>query len=127
MANKKLDALVFSSSKNKNEIVQATITTLNSKENKNPGNKYLAQVSHIHTDGENAGKQYFVVSDGLKTEKSLNSNLLDINVGLSAEQVQALIAQAQLNGANIDQEALKNLIAQELAKNPTTGITEQRV
>ena len=127
MANKKLDALVFSSTKNKNEIVQATITTLNSKENKNPGNKYLAQVSHIHTDGENAGKQYFVVSDGLKTEKSLSSNLLDINVGLSAEQVQALIAQAQLNGANIDQEALKNLIAQELAKNPTTGITEQRV
>lgn len=127
MANKKLDALVFSSTKNKNEIVQATITTLNSKENKNPGNKYLAQVSHIHTDGENAGKQYFVVSDGLKTEKSLNSNLLDINVGLSTEQVQALIAQAQLNGANIDQEALRNLIAQELAKNPTTGITEQRV
>lgn len=127
MANKKLDALVFSSTKNKNEIVQATITTLNSKENKNPGNKYLAQVSHIHIDGENAGKQYFVVSDGLKTEKSLNSNLLDINVGLSAEQVQALIAQAQLNGANIDQEVLKNLIAQELAKNPTTGITEQRV
>ena len=127
MANKKLDALVFSSTKNKNEIVQATITTLNSKENKNPGNKYLAQVSHIHTDGENAGKQYFVVSDGLKTEKSLSSNLLDINVGLSAEQVQALIAQAQLNGANIDQEVLKNLIAQELAKNPTTGITEQRV
>ena len=127
MANKKLDALVFSSTKNKDEIVQATITTLNSKENKNPGNKYLAQVSHIHTDGENAGKQYFVVSDGLKTEKSLNSNLLDINVGLSTEQVQALIAQAQLNGANIDQEVLKNLIAQELAKNPTTGITEQRV
>ena len=127
MANKKLDALVFSSTKNKNEIVQATITTLNSKENKNPGNKYLAQVSHIHTDGENAGKQYFVVSDGLKTEKSLSSNLLDINVGLSTEQVQALIAQAQLNGANIDQEVLKNLIAQELAKNPTTGITEQRV
>ena len=127
MANKKLDALVFSSTKNKNEIVQATITTLNSKENKNPGNKYLAQVSHIHTDGENAGKQYFVVSDGLKTEKSLSSNLLDINVGLSAEQVQALIAQAQLNGANINQEALRNLIAQELAKNPTTGITEQRV
>ena len=127
MANKKLDALVFSSTKNKNEIVQATITTLNSKENKNPGNKYLAQVSHIHTDGENAGKQYFVISDGLKTEKSLSSNLLDINVGLSAEQVQALIAQAQLNGANIDQEVLKNLIAQELAKNPTTGITEQRV
>ena len=126
MANKKLDALVFSSTKNKNEIVQATITTLNSKENKNPGNKYLAQVSHIHTDGENAGKQYFVISDGLKTEKSLSSNLLDINVGLSAEQVQALIAQAQLNGANIDQEALKNLIAQELAKNSTTGITEQR-
>lgn len=127
MANKKLDALVFSSTKNKNEIIQATITTLNSKENKNPGNKYLAQVSHIHTDGENAGKQYFVVSDGLKTEKSLNSNLLDINVGLSTEQVQALIAQAQLNGANIDQETLRNLIAQELAKNPTTGITEQRV
>lgn len=127
MANKKLDALVFSSTKNKDEIVQATITTLNSKENKNPGNKYLAQVSHIHIDGENAGKQYFVVSDGLKTEKSLNSNLLDINVGLSAEQVQALIAQAQLNGANIDQETLRNLIAQELAKNPTTGITEQRV
>ena len=127
MANKKLDALVFSSTKNKNEIVQATITTLNSKENKNPGNKYLAQVSHIHTDGENAGKQYFVISDGLKTEKSLSSNLLDINVGLSTEQVQALIAQAQLNGANIDQEVLKNLIAQELAKNPTTGITEQRV
>ena len=127
MANKKLDALVFSSTKNKNEIVQATITTLNSKENKNPGNKYLAQVSHIHTDGENAGKQYFVVSDRLKTEKSLSSNLLDINVGLSTEQVQALIAQAQLNGANIDQEALRNLIAQELAKNPTTGITEQRV
>ena len=127
MANKKLDALVFSSTKNKNEIVQATITTLNSKENKNPGNKYLAQVSHIHTDGENAGKQYFVISDGLKTEKSLSSNLLDINVGLSTEQVQALIAQAQLNGANIDQEALRNLIAQELAKNPTTGITEQRV
>ena len=127
MANKKLDALVFSSTKNKNEIIQATITTLNSKENKNPGNKYLAQVSHIHTDGENAGKQYFVISDGLKTEKSLSSNLLDINVGLSTEQVQALIAQAQLNGANIDQEVLKNLIAQELAKNPTTGITEQRV
>ena len=127
MANKKLDALAFSSTKNKNEIVQATITTLNSKENKNPGNKYLAQVSHIHTDGENAGKQYFVISDGLKTEKSLSSNLLDINVGLSTEQVQALIAQAQLNGANIDQEVLKNLIAQELAKNPTTGITEQRV
>lgn len=127
MANKKLDALVFSSTKNKDEIVQATITTLNSKENKNPGNKYLAQVSHIHTDGENAGKQYFVVSDGLKTEKGLGSNLLDINVGLNTEQVQALIAQAQLNGANIDQETLRNLIAQELAKNPTTGITEQRV
>ena len=127
MANKKLDALVFSTAKNKDEIIQDTVSTLNSRENKNPDNKYIAQVTHVYKDGENAGKQYYIVSDALKNEKSLDSNVLDINVGLSVEQIQALIAEAQLNGVNIDQEVLKNLIAQELAKNPTTGITEQRV
>ena len=127
MANKKLDALVFSTAKNKDEIIQDTVSTLNSRENKNPDNKYIAQVTHVYKDGENAGKQYYIVSDALKNEKSLDSNVLDINVGLSVEQIQALIAEGQLNGANIDQEVLKNLIAQELAKNPTTGITEQRV
>ena len=127
MANKKLDALVFSTAKNKDEIIQDTVSTLNSRENKNPDNKYIAQVTHVYKDGENAGKQYYIVSDALKNEKSLDSNVLDINVGLSVEQIQALIAEAQLNRANIDQEVLKNLIAQELAKNPTTGITEQRV
>ena len=127
MATKKLDSLVFSTTKTKDEIVRATVTTLNAREQRDAGNKYIAQTSHVHKNGENAGKQYFVISDTLTTEKGLDSNLIDINVGLSAEQVQALIAQAQLNGANVDQEALRNLIAQELAKNPTTGITEQRV
>ena len=126
MANKKLDALVFSTAKNKDEIIQDTVSTLNSRENKNPENKYIAQVTHVYKDGENAGKQYYIVSDALKNEKSLNSNVLDINVGLSVGQVQALIAQAQLNGANIDTEAIRNLIVGELAKNPT-NITEQKV
>ena len=122
MANKKLDALVFSTAKNKDEIIQDTVSTLNSRENKNPDNKYIAQVTHVYKDGENAGKQYYIVSDALKNEKSLDSNVLDINVGLSVEQIQALIAEAQLNGAN----TLTSLITQELAKNPT-NITEQRV
>lgn len=126
MANKKLDVLVFSTAKNKDEIIQDTVSTLNSRENKNPDNKYIAQVTHVYKDGENAGKQYYIVSDTLKNEKSLDSNVLDINVGLSVEQIQALIAQAQLNGANIDTEAIRNLIAGELAKNPA-DITEQRV
>ena len=126
MANKKLDALVFSTAKNRDEIIQDTVTTLNSRENKNPENKYIAQVTHVYKDGENAGKQYYIVSDALKNEKSLDSNVLDINAGLSTEQVQALIAQAQLNGANIDIEAIRSLIAEQLAKNPA-NITEQRV
>lgn len=126
MANKKLDALVFSTAKNKDEIIQDTVSTLNSRENKNPENKYIAQVTHVYKDGENAGKQYYIVSDALKNEKNLDSNVLDIGAGLNVEQVQALIAEAQLNGANIDTEAIRNLIAGELAKNPT-NITEQRV
>ena len=126
MANKKLDALVFSTAKNKDEIVQDTVTILNFRENKNPDNKYIAQVTHVYKDGENAGKQYYIVSDALKNEKNLDSNVLDINVGLSVEQIQALIAQAQLNGANIDTEAIRNLITGELATNPA-DITEQRV
>ena len=87
MANKKLDALVFSTAKNKDEIIQDTVSTLNSRENKNPDNKYIAQVTHVYKDGENAGKQYYIVSDALKNEKSLDSNVLDINVGLSVEQI----------------------------------------
>ena len=126
MANKKLDALVFSTAKNKDEIIQDTVSTLNSRENKNPDNKYIAQVTHVYKDGENAGKQYYIVSDALKNEKSLDSNVLDINVGLSVEQIQALIAEAQLNGANISTDTLTSLITQELAKNPA-NITEQRV
>ena len=105
MANKKLDALVFSTAKNKDEIIQDTVSTLNSRENKNPENKYIAQVTHVYKNGDNAGKQYYIVSDALKNEKSLDSNVLDIDVGLSTEQIQALIAEAQLNGANIDTEA----------------------
>ena len=54
MANKKLDALVFSTAKNKDEIIQDTVNTLNSRENKNPNNKYIAQVTHVYKDGENA-------------------------------------------------------------------------
>lgn len=127
MANKKLDALVFSTAKNKDEIIQDTVNTLNSRENKNPDNKYIAQVTHVYKDGENAGKQYYIVSDALKNEKSLDSNVLDIGVGLNVEQVQALIAEAQLNGANISTDTLTSLITQELAKNSTTDITEQRV
>ena len=126
MANKKLDALVFSTAKNKDEIIQDTVTTLNSRENKNPDNKYIAQVTHVYKDGENAGKQYYIVSDALKNEKNLDSNVLDIGAGLNVEQVQALIAEAGLNGANISTDTLTSLITQELAKNPT-NITEQRV
>ena len=92
MANKKLDALVFSTAKNKDEIIQDTVSTLNSRENKNPENKYIAQVTHVYKDGENAGKQYYIISDALKNEKSLDSNVLDIGVELSVEQVQALKA-----------------------------------
>lgn len=126
MANKKIDTLVLSRTQSKDEIVEATVATLNSRENKNVENKYIAQVTHTYKDGENAGKQYYIVSDALKNEKSLDSNVLDINVGLSVEQVQALIAQAQLNGANISTDTLTSLITQELAKNPA-NITEQRV
>ena len=63
MANKKLDALVFSTAKNKDEIIQDTVITLNSRENKNPDNKYIAQVAHVHKDSENARKKYYIVSD----------------------------------------------------------------
>lgn len=125
MANKKLDTLVFSIAKNKDEIVRATVDTLNSRESNNPDNKYITQVTHVHKDGENAGKQYFIISDSLKNEKGLDSNLIDINLGLSAEEVQALIAKAQLN--NADTNTLQTLITGELAKNPTTGITEERI
>lgn len=124
MANKKLDTLVFSIAKNKDEIVRAAVDTLNSRESNNPDNKYITQVTHIHKDGENAGKQYFIISDSLKNEKGLDSNLIDINLGLSTEEVQALIAKAQLN--NTDTNALQTLITRELAKNPT-NITEERI
>ena len=127
MAIKRIDGLVFNDSIPKDELVADIVKNLNSREKADPGDTYISHTIHMYKTGKDAGRSYYVVSDNIKNANGLESNSLDINVGLSTEQVQALIDQAQLNGANIDQEVLKNLIAQELAKNPTTGITEQRV
>lgn len=76
---KKFTSIVLSDKTSKDEIASQLVESIASKEAKEVGTNYIAQVVHAYSSGDNAGAQYFVVGNSLKTSKGLSSNIVEPN------------------------------------------------
>lgn len=70
---------MLSDKTSKDEIASQLVESIASKEAKEVGTNYIAQVVHAYSSGDNAGAQYFVVGNSLKTSKGLSSNIVEPN------------------------------------------------
>ena len=115
MNYKKLDTIVLSSNTPKDTIVSSTVTTLNKKTTDKE--TYIAEASHVYENGENAGDNYFIVSDYLKNLKNLESNVITLPEKITEEKIKQIIAE----NPNLTKEEINELVANKISDSITTG------
>ena len=90
MATKLIPTIVFSIATPKNTVVTSTVQQLDAKEAKNTGTLYIAEVNHVYDTGKDAKARYFVISNSIKNNKGLSSNVIDIPT-ISETNVQNMV------------------------------------
>ena len=76
MAVKKVEVIVTSANSSKTFVIEqmkAKVTSLESTST----DRYIASVSHVYKTGDNAGSEYYILSDSYRDELGLTTNVLD--------------------------------------------------